>query len=82
MSRRLRKTFGQAYDSVLPIRLGPRGPRLTVIQHNTVRMISSEGPTAKEAQSLFGKLEQTFPSKILGEERWYLVAVKILSHLI
>ena len=39
-------------------------------------MGSSEEPTAEEAKVLFEKLEQKFPSKTLGGERWYLVAVR------
>ena len=42
-------------------------------------MSSSEEPTAGEARILFEKLEQKFPSKTLGAERWYLVAVRIFT---
>ena len=41
-------------------------------------MSSSEEPTAEEAKELFSMLEQTFPFKTLGKERWYLVAVRLL----
>ena len=41
-------------------------------------MSDSAGPTAEEATALFQSLEQKFPSKTLGEDRWYIVAV-ILS---
>lgn len=39
-------------------------------------MTPSEEPTAEQAKVLFEKLEQKFPSKTLGEDRWYLVAVR------
>ncbi|CAD6589587.1 MAG: hypothetical protein ASARMPRED_004135 [Alectoria sarmentosa] len=42
-------------------------------------MSSSEEPTAEEAKVLFEKLEQNFPSKTLGAERWYLVAIAALT---
>ena len=32
-------------------------------------------PTAAEAITLFQTIEQKFPSKTLGEDKWYLVAV-------
>ncbi|CAF9943570.1 MAG: hypothetical protein ALECFALPRED_000704 [Alectoria fallacina] len=42
-------------------------------------MSSSEEPTVEEAKSLFEKLAQKFPSKTLGVERWYLVAIAALT---
>lgn len=42
-------------------------------------MSSSEEPTAEGAKVLFEQLEQKFPSKTLGRERWYLVAVRLAS---
>ncbi|KAL9069027.1 MAG: hypothetical protein Q9161_005785 [Pseudevernia consocians] len=42
-------------------------------------MKSTEEPTAEDAKVLFEKLEQTFPYKTLGEERWYLVAIAALT---
>lgn len=32
--------------------------------------------TSEEAKELFEKLEARFPTKTLGPERWYLVAVR------
>ena len=45
-------------------------------------MSSSDEPTAKDAKVLFENIEQKFPSKTLGGERWYLVAVIFPSLLI
>lgn len=42
-------------------------------------MSSSEESTAEKAKTLFEKLEQKFPSKTLGGERWYLVAIAALT---
>lgn len=76
MLKRLQKTLSQPYSPVLSTRPSPRFPRLTLINQHTIRMSSSEEPTAEEAKVLFQKLEQKFPSKTLGGERWYLVAVR------
>lgn len=43
------------------------------------KMTDTDDPTAEQATKLFQDLEQKFPSKNLGEERWYLIAVR-LSH--
>ena len=40
-------------------------------------MSDLEEPTAEEAKEFFGRLEQKFPVKTLGKERWYLVAVSL-----
>ena len=69
--------MSQPYNPVLSIRKSLRTPRLTLINHRTKKMSSSEEPTAQETKILFEKLEQKFPSKTLGRERWYLVAVRL-----
>lgn len=38
--------------------------------------------TIEEAQRLFEKLEERFPTESLGHERWYLVAVGKPSYLL
>lgn len=81
MLKRLHKTLSQPYVSVLSIRPSPRSQRLTLTNHHTIRMSSSEEPTAEEAKALFKKIEQKFPSKTLGRERWYLVAVRFFLAL-
>ncbi|KAK0507110.1 hypothetical protein JMJ35_010568 [Cladonia borealis] len=40
--------------------------------------VSSE-PTAEKAITLFQELERKFPTKTLGEDRWYLIAVSALT---
>jgi len=35
--------------------------------------------TAEDAVKLFGSLEQQFPYETVGEDRWYLVAVRLSS---
>jgi hypothetical protein len=35
-------------------------------------------PTPEEAIRLFEAIEEKFPSKTLGEDKWYLVAVRPL----
>ena len=77
MLNRLQTTWSQPYNSVLSIRPSLRIPRLKRINQHTIRMSSSEEPTAEEAKNLFGRLEQKFPVKTLGKERWYLVAVSL-----
>ncbi|KAM0794799.1 hypothetical protein BDR22DRAFT_883316 [Usnea florida] len=42
-------------------------------------MSSLKEPTAQEATELFATLEHKFPSKTLGAERWYLVAIATLT---
>lgn len=42
-------------------------------------MSSSKEPTAQEATELFETLEHKFPSKTLGAEKWYLVAIAALT---
>ena len=37
-------------------------------------------PTARQATALFESLEQKFPSKTLGEDRWYLIAVQLPAY--
>lgn len=78
MLKGLQKTLRQTYNPVFSTRPRLRSPCLTLINH-TVRMSSSEEPTAEGAKVLFEKLEQKFPSKTLGRERWYLVAVRLSS---
>ena len=65
MLRYLQKTLRQRKNPVL------------LKKYYTTIMSSFEEPTAGEAKKLFEKLKQKFPSKTLGAERWYLVAVKI-----
>ena len=77
MLRRLQKTWSQPYNPVLSARPVPRSSRLTLVKYHTTGMSSSEEPTVEEAKSLFEKLAQKFPSKTLGVERWYLVAVRL-----
>ena len=62
---------------MLSIHLIPKSPRLIILANRpqTTRMSSSKEPTAQEATELFETLEHKFPSKTLGAERWYLVAV-------
>ncbi len=76
MLRRLQKTLSKPYKPVLSTRPSPGTPPLTLINYRTIRMSSTEEPTAEEAKILFEKLERKFPSKTLGGERWYLVAVR------
>lgn len=78
MLKGLQKTLRQPYNTVFSYRPRLRSPCLTLINH-TVRMSSSEEPTTEGARVLFQKLEQKFPSKTLGRERWYLVAVRLSS---
>lgn len=75
MLKRLQKTLRQPQYPFVSISLDSRTSRLTLIHHRTTRMSSSEEPTAEDAKVLFEKIEQKFPSKTLGGERWYLVAV-------
>ena len=77
MLRRLEKTLSKSYKPALSIRPSPGTSHLTLVNHRTIRMKSTEEPTAEDAKVLFAKLEQTFPYKTLGEERWYLVAVRL-----
>lgn len=82
MLRHLQKTLRQPHNPLLSIRPRPsRTPRLALKKHHTTTMSSSEEPTADEAKDLFEKLEQKFPSKTLGAERWYLVAVRTIFGL-
>ena len=74
MLRRLHKQLSQPCITILSNRPSFRNCSPNFINH-TIRMSSSEEPTAEGAKTLFGRLEQKFPSKTLGEERWYLVAV-------
>lgn len=41
----------------------------------SLKMSGTSEPTAEQATKLFQDLEQKFPSKSLGEDRWYLIAV-------
>jgi len=41
----------------------------------SLQMGDPSEPTAEQATKLFQDLERRFPSKTLGENRWYLVAV-------
>ena len=75
MLKRLQKTLSQPYNHVRSLRPSLRTPRLTLINH-TYRMSSSEEPTAQGARALFEEIERKFPSKTLGRDRWYLVAVR------
>jgi hypothetical protein len=34
-------------------------------------------PTAEEAVALFEAIEKKFPHKTLGEDKWYIVAVRM-----
>ena len=76
MLKHLQKTLRQQHNPICSIKFGPRTSRLTLINHRTISMSSSDEPTAEQAKALFEKLEQKFPSKTLGEDRWYLVAVR------
>ena len=82
MLKHLQKTLSQPYQSVFLVRPNPGTPRLIPINYRTIRMSSSEEPTAEDAKVLFEKLEQKFPKKTLGGERWYLVAVRLSHSLI
>lgn len=77
MLRCLEKTLSKSYKPVLSIRPSPGTPHLTLVNYRTIRMNSTAEPIAEDAKVLFEKLEQTFPSKTLGGERWYLVAVRL-----
>lgn len=83
MLRHLQKTLRQPQYPFLSINSVSRTSHLTLIHDRTIRMSSLEEPTAEDAKLLFEKIEQKFPSKTLGGERWYLVAVifpSLLTH--
>lgn len=77
MLRQVQKTLRQPHKTVLSVRPSPRFPRLGFKNHHTITMNSSDEPTVDEAKVLFERLEQKFPSKTLGIDRWYLVVVRL-----
>ena len=52
------------------------------VKYTSTTMISTSEPTTAQAMTLFKDLEAKFPSKNLGEERWYLLAVNLPSFLV
>jgi len=40
-------------------------------------MATMSEPTAEGATALFKELEKKFPTQTLGEDRWYLIAVRL-----
>ena len=73
--KHLPKNFQLSYNPVLSTNPILKSPRLLPANRPTTRMSASKEPTAQEATELFEALEHKFPSKTLGAERWYLVAV-------
>ena len=73
----LQKTIRQQHNPVPSVRPSLKIPRLAFIKYHTTTMSSSEEPTADKAKVLLERLEHKFPSKTLGTDRWYLVAVRL-----
>lgn len=65
---------------VTPARIAP----FTTAAHRRLvpNMTDTSEPTSEQATALFEELEQGFPSKSLGEDRWYLVAVNTLHPIL
>lgn len=67
---------GPRYSQIAPLRSSPEG-QLPKIQKQALAEQLPK-PTPENAISLFQRLQAKFPSGALGDDKWYLVAVRVL----
>lgn len=78
--RRSRASRASPFLGIIPYNSDSRPLSITVSKVLSSKMSDPLEPTADDATTLFKDLEQKFPCKTLGRDRWYLIAV-ILSFL-
>jgi len=69
------KSYVKIRPAILPIRQRSFHTEARLNHKKSLKMTESSEPTAEQATKLFQDLEKKFPSKTLGEDRWYLIAV-------